>query len=55
MEYAFLPRWSARLEYDYYGLGAWSVNSTVFAPFADTFTVNRQIQTLTVGVNYKFW
>jgi outer membrane immunogenic protein len=54
IEYAFAPHWSARLEYDYLGLNTWNVNSTLFAPNADRFSVNRNIQTLTAGVNFKF-
>jgi outer membrane immunogenic protein len=54
VEYAFAPRWSAKLEYNYLGLNSWNVNSTIFAPNADRFSVNRNIQTLLVGVNYRF-
>jgi outer membrane immunogenic protein len=54
VEWAFAPRWSASLEYNYLGLNTWNVNSTVFAPAADRFSFNRNIQTLLVGVNYRF-
>jgi outer membrane immunogenic protein len=54
VEWAFAPRWSASLEYNYLGLNTWNVNSTVFAPAADRFSVNRNVQTLLVGVNYRF-
>jgi len=54
IEYAFMPQWSAKLEYDYLGLNTWNVNSTLFAPNVDQFSVNRNIQTLTVGLNFKF-
>ena len=54
VEWAFAPRWSASLEYNYLGLNSWNVNSTVFAPAADRFSVNRNVQTLMVGVNYRF-
>jgi outer membrane immunogenic protein len=40
------PTWSVRLEYDYLGLSTWNSNFLSF---------NRQIQTLTVGVNYRFY
>jgi hypothetical protein len=30
------------------------VYSTVFAPAADRFSVNRNVQTLLDGVNYRF-
>jgi outer membrane immunogenic protein len=51
IEWAFTPNWSARVEYDYIGLRNFTVN-----PFftTDTFTVNRNVQTLTLGLNYKF-
>jgi outer membrane immunogenic protein len=39
------PSWSVRLEYDYLGLSTWNSN---------VLSVSRQIQTLTVGVNYRF-
>jgi outer membrane immunogenic protein len=54
IEYAFMPQWSAKLEYDYLGLNTWNVNSTLFAPNVDQFSVNRNIQTVTVGLNFKF-
>jgi outer membrane immunogenic protein len=54
VEWAFAPRWSTSLEYNYIGLNSWNVNSTVFAPAADRFSVNRNVQTLLVGLNYKF-
>jgi outer membrane immunogenic protein len=54
VEYAFTPQWSAKLEYDYLKLNTWSVNSNLFALNTDRFSVNRNIQTLTVGVNYRF-
>ena len=54
VEYAFAPQWSAKIEYDYLGLNTWNVNSTLFAPNADRFSVSRNIQTLTAGVNFKF-
>jgi outer membrane immunogenic protein len=54
VEYAFAPRWSARLEYDYLKLNTWSVNSNLFAPNTDRFSVSRNIQTVLVGVNYRF-
>jgi outer membrane immunogenic protein len=54
VEWAFAPQWSASLEYNYLGLNSWNVNSSVFAPAADRFSVNRNVQTLLVGVNYRF-
>jgi outer membrane immunogenic protein len=54
VEYAFTPNWSTKLEYNYLGLNSWNTNSALFAPTADHFSVNRNIQTLLVGVNYRF-
>jgi len=54
IEYAFAPQWSARLEYDYLKLNTWSVNSNLFAPNTDRFSVSRNIQTVLVGANYRF-
>jgi opacity protein-like surface antigen len=48
IEYAFKPNWTVRLEYDYLGLGSWTA-STVPAVSWD-----RDIQMITMGVNYKF-
>src|SRR5262249_37854026 len=48
LEYAFKPNWTVRLEYDYLGLGNWTA-STV-----PTVTWNRDLQMITMGVNYKF-
>jgi outer membrane immunogenic protein len=57
IEWAFAGPWSARAEYDFIGL----INQTYTvgpgpAPFGgDTInTTNRNIQLLTVGLNYKF-
>jgi outer membrane autotransporter protein len=54
IEYGFMPNWSIRLEYDYLALNTWNFNSTVFAPNADQLSFSRQIETLTVGLNYRF-
>jgi len=54
LEYAFAPQWSTKLEYNYLGLNSWNVNSTLFAPNADRFSVSRNIQSLMAGVNYRF-
>ena len=56
LEYAFAQNWTARIEYDYVGLG----NRTFVVPAGspvlagDTFTANRNIQMVTVGINYLF-
>ena len=48
IEYAFKPNWTVKLEYDYFGLGNWT-SSTV-----PPVSWNRDIQMITMGVNYKF-
>jgi outer membrane immunogenic protein len=57
LEWAFTNNWTARVEYDYVGLS--SASFTVPATFpvvgGDVFsTHNRNIQMVTVGVNYLF-
>jgi outer membrane immunogenic protein len=58
IEWGFAPNWTARLEYDFLGLS--SQNFTVVAPSfpgingAVLNVNNRDVQTLTVGVNYLF-
>jgi len=51
IEYAFTPNWTMKVEYDYLGVPSWSF-PTGFAA-ADAFTLTRQINMVTVGVNYK--
>ena len=58
IEWGFAPNWTARLEYDFLGLS--SQNFTVVAPSfpgingAVLNVNNRDLQTLTVGINYLF-
>lgn len=56
VEWAFIQNWTAKVEYDYVGLNSYSL--TVPAGFTlagDVFsTGNRNIQTVTVGINYHF-
>jgi outer membrane immunogenic protein len=58
VEWAFLPNWTVRAEYDYLGLGNKSYTAVIPTPagtFVDTFsTSNRSVQTATIGVNYLF-
>ena len=57
IEWAFAPNWTARIEYDFLGLNNSSVTVPVGTPIigGDVVTVtNRDVQTLTVGVNYLF-
>ena len=52
VEWACWANWSTKIEYDYLGLRSWTFASAVFP--ADTFTVNRNIQMVKIGINYKF-
>jgi outer membrane immunogenic protein len=59
VEWAFTTNWTARLEYDYVGLNSRSFTIPVGFPVGvagDVFTTrnNRNIQMVTVGVNYLF-
>jgi len=58
VEWAFLPNWTVRAEYDFLGLSnnSWTVAvPTAAGTFTDTFsTRDRNIQMFTVGVNYLF-
>ena len=57
IEWAFAPNWTAKIEYDFLGL-----NNQIFAVPVGTpviggdviTTTNRDVQTLTVGINYLF-
>jgi outer membrane immunogenic protein len=52
IEWAFDPHWSAKVEYDYIGLHSWTFTGPLIP--GDTWTANRNIQKLTVGLNYRF-
>ncbi len=60
LEWAFADNWSAKLEYQYYDFGSRDVAFVGGAGAALSFlnpsieTVKQQIQTVTVGVNYRF-
>lgn len=55
LEWAFANNWSAKVEYDYVGLSNKSLTVTVPGVGLDTFsTNNRNVQTVTVGLNYLF-
>ena len=57
IEWAFANNWTAKFEYDYVGLSNKSLTVTLptAPPVADTFsTNNRNVQMVTVGVNYLF-
>jgi len=50
-EYAFSRNWTAKLEYDYLGLGD-QTGPGIFNQ--DRFEVTRNVQMLKAGINYKF-
>jgi outer membrane immunogenic protein len=52
IEYGLTQNWTVKVEYDYIGLANWTATS----PFAvgDSINVSRQINLVTLGVNYKF-
>ena len=52
IEYGFTPNWTVKLEYDYLGLSNWTAASPLVPN--DSLTVARQINMVTVGLNYKF-
>ncbi len=51
-EWAFDPHWSAKLEYNYINVNNWSFSGPLIP--ADTWTAHRNIETLMVGINYRF-
>jgi opacity protein-like surface antigen len=51
IEWGFASNWSAKFEYDYIALRSWSWNGVLFA--GDTFTANRNISELKIGLNYR--
>ena len=55
IEWAFANNWTAKFEYDYVGLSNKSLTVTIPGSGPDTFsTNNRNVQMVTVGVNYLF-
>lgn len=50
LEWKFAQNWSAKAEYLYLGLG----NSTLHNSDGDALTVNNDVQTVRVGLNYHF-
>jgi len=57
IEWAFYNNWTARVEYDYVGLNdvSFTVPTTFPVVGGDVFTThNRNIQLVTVGINYLF-
>ncbi|MBU6458770.1 MAG: outer membrane beta-barrel protein, partial [Bradyrhizobium sp.] len=58
LEWAFAPRWSVVLEYDYYDFGTTGVrliDTTPVGPATVTFAgLKNTIHAVTAGVNYHF-
>ncbi len=54
VEYMFLPNWSARIEYDYYGFPDKSVGFEDGSENVSTKIIKQNMQTVTVGINYHF-
>jgi len=52
IEYGLTRNWTTKVEYDHLGLSNWTRASPLFV--GDTITLSRQINMVTVGVNYKF-
>jgi len=53
IEYALVPNWSVKLEYDYLNFG----HSTLFFPGSPPFTeiIANRINEVKVGLNYRFY
>jgi outer membrane immunogenic protein len=54
LEYMFLPSWSVRLEYDYYGFPDRSIGFDGVAGDSFTELIKQNLQTVTVGLDYHF-
>ena len=48
IEYGFKPHWTVKLEYDYLGLSSWN------SPTVPSVALNRDLQMVKAGINYKF-
>jgi len=56
VEWAFAEVWSARLEYDYYGLGRRSALMTdPINGFTGVVNVQQNVQTVKLGVSFHMW
>jgi outer membrane immunogenic protein len=56
VEWAFAELWSARLEYDYYGLGQRSALMTdPINGFTGVMNVQQSVQTVKLGVSFHMW
>lgn len=58
IEYAFMPSWSAKIEYDYYDFGTKNETTSVLAgtvPLPIAASSKLTEQTVKFGINYKLW
>ncbi len=55
IEYAFVPNWSAKVEYDYYDFGTknFALATTPVATISASSRLTEHV--VKFGVNYKFW
>jgi outer membrane immunogenic protein len=53
-EYAFLPNWSAFVEYNYMDFGSRDTTLKYSDGGTDTFSYKHKLQTVLVGVNFRF-
>ena len=54
IEYMFLPNWSAKIEYDYYGFPDKSITFNGGSGNSFTEIIKQNMQIATVGLNYHF-
>jgi outer membrane immunogenic protein len=54
IEYMFIPQWSARIEYDYYGFPDRSIGFNGGPGDFFTEIIKQNMQTVTVGLDYHF-
>jgi outer membrane immunogenic protein len=59
LEWAFAANWSAMIEYDHYGFDtrtiSMAVTNSTFAVTPASLNVRHDIDTVKVGINYRFW
>lgn len=53
-EYAFAPNWSFKVEYNFMDFGDKNTTFTNFAGATFPFQIDQQVQTVLVGINYRF-
>jgi len=52
VEYAFMPSWTVRADYRYFDFGSYSRSAP--ANGVSPYTVGNKLQTVTIGLSYKF-